>query len=391
MTARFTLDDLTTPLTVDEAKASLYSVLEQVGVNTTNWKPGAVVRTMFAAVAIAVAAGSQLTSRIARMGVAELSEGDWLTLVAHYGRGVDRIDATFASGTLLLTNIGGGIYSFEPAELVFRNATTKKLYVNTQRVDVPSGGAVPARVSVAVRAVDAGSASSAAAGDVTEFETPFLGLTVSNSNALVGQDAESDAELRRRYSERLGVLSACGPSDAYAFVAKSATRLDGSPVGVTKVRVVKDSGFGIVSVYVATATGGVPGDAEDPDSDLGRVAAAIRTQAAPHPVTVIVRSATPVVIPVACSISMYATTLTRDEIAARVEAALVELMRNKPIGGDVEVTGGALFKSDIEAAISGAVPGIFHVLVTSPGSDLFLGPSDVAQLGAVTIAQLTIR
>ena len=40
------VDDLMQPITVVHAKASIYQVLEQLGVPTTSWKPGAVVRAV---------------------------------------------------------------------------------------------------------------------------------------------------------------------------------------------------------------------------------------------------------------------------------------------------------------------------------------------------------
>jgi phage-related baseplate assembly protein len=382
--ADFTLEQLTTPLTVDQVKASCYATMASLGVDTTNWKPGAVVRTLFAATAIAVAAGSQLTSRIARMGVVALSEGDWLTVMARNSRRVERITAGFASGTVRISNSGGGVFGFEPDELVVRNRITGKTYVNTAAVNV---GAQQADVPVAVRAVEAGSGSSAAAGDITEFETGLPpDLTVTNLTALTGLDEESDVDLRERYDEQLGSLSACGPRDAYAFAAKSAKRADGSAIGVTRVRPIKDAGFGTVTIIVATPSGAVAGDVNDPATDLGAVARAIQTAAAPDAVRVVVLSATPVVLPITCSVTAYEGPLS-SEIEAAIKAKLSALISVLPIGGHTEGSGvGKLFRSDLEHAIKSAFPEhIFHVSIASPGSDVvYVQASDVIQLGTVT-------
>jgi hypothetical protein len=91
------LDELTTPLTTDQVKARIYATLASVGVSTTSWKPGAVVRTMIAACAIVMAALSELTANIARSGFLELAEDKWLALVAHHVYGVDKVYATFAA------------------------------------------------------------------------------------------------------------------------------------------------------------------------------------------------------------------------------------------------------------------------------------------------------
>ena len=76
------LDDLTTPLTVDECKAAIYATIEARGTSTTAWEPGAVARTIIAGVSIVLAAMSVLIALIAKSGFLSLSEGDWLTVVA---------------------------------------------------------------------------------------------------------------------------------------------------------------------------------------------------------------------------------------------------------------------------------------------------------------------
>jgi len=385
--ADFSLEDLITPLSVDEVRASLYSVVGSLGVDTTNWKPGAVVRTLFAATAICVAAGSQLTSKIARMGVASLSEGDWLTLVARYQRNVERITAGFASGTVLVSNSGGGVYDFDPDELVVRNTTTKKTYVNTSVVHV---GSLESNVAVAIRAVESGSASSAFAGEIVEFETPQPGLTVINLAALAGLDAESDPALLVRYDEKLGSLSPGGAADAYNFIAKSAVRFDGTSIGVTRTRAVNDAGYGTVTIYCATDSGAVPGTSSDPATDIGKVNYDIQRFATPLSVTSTATSATPVTLAISYTLAMRSTAgLSNDAVTAAVEAKLATLVKTLPIGGNVESGSppGKLFKSAIEAAIASARPEgeIFHVNVTLPAADYaYVQVSDVVQLGTVT-------
>ena len=121
-----TLDELTTPVTVDEWKTSIYSVMGRVGVDTTSWKPGAVVRTIVTAVSIMLAALSVLIAAIAAGGFLELATGMWLTLLARYQYGVERQEATRATGQVTITNSGGGIYDFDPEDLVVLHATTQK-------------------------------------------------------------------------------------------------------------------------------------------------------------------------------------------------------------------------------------------------------------------------
>ena len=60
----YSLAELTTPLTADEVEAALYAALAARGAKTTAWKPGAVVRTIIAGVAIVLAAFSSLVAAI---------------------------------------------------------------------------------------------------------------------------------------------------------------------------------------------------------------------------------------------------------------------------------------------------------------------------------------
>src|SRR5262252_8646367 len=118
--ATFTLAELVKPVTRQEVQASIYEALGVLGVNTTSWKPGAVPRVIIVAVSVVFSGFSELVSLTAKGGFLELAEGDWLTIVAHYVYGVDRIDATFASGGLTLSNSGGGEYALDPDDLIVR-------------------------------------------------------------------------------------------------------------------------------------------------------------------------------------------------------------------------------------------------------------------------------
>lgn len=377
----FSLNDLVTPVTREQVQASIYDVLGIVGTSTSSWKPGAVVRTMIAGVAIVIAAFSVLTAAIARSGFLELAEGQWLTLVARYVFNVERVEATFAEGSVTLTNSGGGLYTLDPDDLVVANEASGKTYRNTGTIVLNP----LATLSVAIRATEAGSASTSSPGFITELETPLLGVTCTNSAPVVGQDAETDPTLRTRCLEKLGSLSPNGPWDAYSYAARNAKRADGTGVGVTRVRITKD-GFGNVNTYVATASGGVTGAANNPTSDLGAVNEAIQMQAAPLAVTANVFSAVPVTVAVTFEIWMYNTSgLSEQQIKDAVSARLTSFMSTQPIGGNVIGSDpGKVFVDAIRTAIGATRPEIFHVVVTAPAGDTALSINQVPVLGTVT-------
>lgn len=375
------LNDLITPLTKEQVQASIYDVLGIVGVNTTTWKPGAVVRTMIAGTSIVIAGFSSLTAAIARSGFLELAEGDWLTLVARHVYAVEREEATFAEGEITLTNAGGGSFTLDPDDLVVSNPTTGKSYRNT----LPFSLGALATITIPIRAIETGSASTSSPNTITEVETTLLGVTCTNAAAVVGRDAEQDPALRARCSEKLGALSPNGPWDAYSYAARNAKRPDGTSIGVTRVKISKD-GFGNVTVYCATASGAVTGSISNPATDLGIVDSEIQQKAAPLAVTANAASASPLSIPITYSVWMRNTSgLTTQQIADSISAKLTAFMAGQPIGGNViGADPGKVFHDAIRTTIGSARPEIFHVVVTAPAADVVLTLNQVPVLGTLT-------
>jgi uncharacterized phage protein gp47/JayE len=374
------IDDLTKPVTRDEAKASIYDALGIVGVNTTAWRPGAVVRTIIAVVAILFSACTRLIAGIAKAGFLEYAANDWLTLVARHVYGVERLEATFGTGALRLVNGGGGVFNnVAPGDLIVRNPVTNKTYTNTTLFSLGAG----ATLDIPIVAQEAGSASTSGVGAITGFVTPLINVTCTNTTAVVGADAEGDAPLRLRCREVLGARSANGPADAHASIARSAKRADGSAIGVTRVRTVKD-GRGNGYIYLATAVGGVPGDAENIATDLGIINDRIQRQAAPLGFTAHVLSATPLSINVSYRVWLLDTSgLTHAQLAALIATALGNYFAAAPIGGYViDGQPGRIYLEDIKGAIKAVRPEIFHVEIDGLTADIDVGPNFAPVLGA---------
>jgi phage-related baseplate assembly protein len=376
----FDLDGLTTPVTRQEVQTSIYQVLGILGVDVTSWKTGAVVRTEIVSTSIILSAFSKLMNLIARSGFLELSEGEWLTLVAHHVYGVDRLDATFATGEVTLTNAGGGSYSEAAGDLTFLDPTTGKTYVNIGAVTIPPLTTV---TNVAVQATEAGTPRSLPGG-ISQMVTTLTGVSVSNPSAIVGQAEETDQELRTRCSAFLGSLSPMGPWDAYNYAARNAVRDDGSNIGVTRTQNTKD-GFGNVDIYCATKTGAVPTSGSPSDLDL--VDTAIQMRAAPQGIAAHTHSVTEVAIPISYKLWMFNTSgLTTTEVTNAVASRLTDFMSDQPIGGNVKDTDpGKVFVDAIQSTIGTALPEIFHVEVTAPSVDVVLAIGEVPTLGTITV------
>lgn len=385
-----TLDELTRPLTTEEVKAAIYAALEARGASTTTWKPGAVVRTLIAGVAIVLSALSTLIAQVAQSGFLQTSTGSWLTLVARYVYNVERDLGAFATGTVRLTNGGGGIFALDAGDLVVINSASGQTYRNTAAVTL---GALSEAV-VPVQATVLGTIADASPGQIDALETTLLGVTVANDEALIGRDPESDAGLRQRALESIGVLSPNGPRDAYAFVARTAERLDGSSIGVTRVRTIPD-GIGGIDVYVATASGGITGDETDPSTDLGAVADAIHRKAEPLAITPRLHSAD--IYPISVEYELWvrdSSSLTDSQIEALVAARLATWLSEQPIGGHV-LPGqpGRVYRSALKAVIGSVLPGLeVRVELAVPAADVDLALTDAPVLAdpvTATIHQIS--
>jgi phage-related baseplate assembly protein len=373
-----TIDELTTPATVEEMRDAIYAAIAAQGLTTTTWKPGAVVRTIVAGLAVVLSAFSQLAALVTKSGFLELAEDDWLTLVAHFVYGVDRDAGAFATGAVNVSNASGNVYSGGPGDLVFSNPTTGKTYRNTQSYTIGAGAS---GVSLPIQAIEIGTASSSASAAITALVTTLLGVTVTNPIAVIGRDPELDPALRARCYEKTGTLSPAGPSDAYSFVAKGAKRTDESAIGVTRVRSIPD-GSGGLAVYIANASGAIVDS-----GDIAAVQAAIDKQVAPLAITPNVSSASNKTVAVTYELWLLDTTgKTNTEIQAAIAAKLTSYVQAQPIGGyTIPPASGKVYVSAIEALIGGTFPAqTIRVDVTVPAADVAIGASEVPVIGAIT-------
>lgn len=373
-----TVEDLLAGQTEDEITDAIAADLVSEGATPTTWKSGSPTLTIVAAFARALSSFSALQVLIAKSGFLDEAEGAWLTLVARYVYGVERIEATFATGEVTLTNTAGGVYSGAAGDLVFTSSTTGKSYRST---DAFSLGAAPDTTTVNIEAVELGSDSTAAAGAIDELETVLSGVTVSNAAAVVGTDEEKDERLRERCREKTGVASPNGPKDAYSFFAKAAAREDGSSIGVTRVRAIPD-GVGGLDVYVADADGAVAA------ADVAVIQEYIVRNCEPLGITATVSSATALTVDVTYDLWVRDDTGYSDaELEALVQTGLEEFLATVPIGGVIlPGESGKVFHQAIAAALAEALPdgSFIDAEITTPAADTTAAASEAPLVGTVT-------
>jgi hypothetical protein len=189
-----------------------------------------------------------------------------------------------------------------------------------------------------------------------------------------------------------------GSKDAYRYVATSATRGDGTAIGITKVAVISDGTTGDVQVYLADADG-----APDP-ADVTIIDALLEETVVPHGINWLgAAGATEVTVDIEGTIVVRdADGLSDDDIlddeTGIVPAALDELQAEWPIGGYIipPVPTGVLPIDEIRARISQAqaLPTdprpIIRVTLTSPAADVSLAEDEVFKVGDINLTVVRI-
>lgn len=274
-----TLAELVTPIDPNAALTTELSVATSLGLPVTAWQPLGIGRSILSINAQIVSGYSGTINLIAQGGYLSYAAlmvdasgvpiTSWMDLVGQNNYNVTREAASFAateSTGFSVTNSSAtpqGPYT--SGALHFENPVTGKTYHNTGTVTI--GGSTT--TGVAIIADEAGSASSSGVGTITSIVSPTLpNCTCTNSVALVGTDAESNAAYEVRCEAKLGALSPNGSAQAYYFVATSITDPtqrffnDGVLTAITRCTVVTAPGQ--VNVYIANAAGPVSGCVQNP-------------------------------------------------------------------------------------------------------------------------------
>lgn len=381
----YTLDELTTPLTVAEIKASIYSTIAATGTDHTSWKTGAVIRVLITGVSIILAALSQLVASIARSGFLDLADDSWVSLVVRYVYGITRESATFATGYFTLTNTAGGVFELDPDDML----VTNEFGISYRNRDAISLAALETLEDQVFVCVVAGSDGSMPADTTLTVESPSMtGVNVTNPAAFVGLDQETRAAAVTRARAQLAARSPNGPYDAYYVAARQAVRTDGTSVGITRVSPPLADGEGGLTVYVATAAGAVTGDVNDPETDLGAVSLAVQRQAVPLGVTADVLSASTLAINVVAELW-----LTDDGsiVDAEVEGSAQDLLETdlaaEPIGG----TDSLVYHSTLEGLLFRSDPRAFRISLTTPAANTAVAEDEAPALGTLDLTINKVR
>lgn len=352
---------LTTPLTMAQCRALMVKALVGMGVRADLWIAGGVASSILTVAAQLAANASILIATVISGFFLPLASGTGLQLLAIYVYGVTPPAATFATGNLLLTNTGGGVYTVAVGGYVALG-NNGQTYTNTAPFTLGAVGSANATVSIPVQCSTQGSIGTANPQTVTTQVTILLGVTVTNPAAIVGIDSISDAALRQLCLNALGARSVRGVRTAYGYAVQTAINsVTGQPVNINRWSISESSHTGVVTIYAA-APSGTP----DPNDVLG-VVANIEAVARPNAVTANVVSASVVydtdALVVYCLAPVGTTTAS---LQTAVASGLTTFFENYPIGG--------ITAADDQGTITGllapAVIGNIGASLTAVGAQL---------------------
>jgi hypothetical protein len=370
MAIQLSLSQLLQAVPLESWKQRIEDIAKGVGLKTENWAAGGFTRILIALFAPLHTTNGDAVRIIAASHFLDLAEGAWLTALAKQVYNVDRIEATYAAApqAITLTNTGNKYFEFDPLDIVFKKPSNDRSYRNSSGGVLPPGGTLV----VDVIADQPGSDSNAAVGTITELTTTLLGVTCTNTVALIGVDEQKDPELRQLCRDSVAARSIGGVKRAYFYYAKTTRRTNGTPVGVTRVRIPPAVGDGTGAVYVASASGALT----SPDVDF--VQASFDENVTHYGFDATAISAANKSITAPCTIWIPSSLgLTEEQAQLKVYDALSAYITGVDIGGVVIApTAGRIYWRKLIEIITAAVPGALKAQLTSE-TDIAIAGNEV--------------
>lgn len=390
------IGELLTAQTSDEVFAVFVQALVNLGVPANKWRRGGVASSMLRVVAITFAGFTSLMVAALSAQFLPYASGNWLTLLAYYVYGVTRTPATFASTSCVLTNDGGGVYSYSIGQFTVKDSVTGVTFTNQALFSLAAAGANPTTATVAFEATVLGSAGNANPGDIDTLVTSALGVSVTNPGPAIGIDQQSDSDLQAECTDSLAARNVRNPRNAYEWAVTTATNsVTGAPVAINRVQVSAPGATYVSGVPLTPPAAGAPGtvtvwcaspSGPASSTDLAGAAQAIEQGVRAEGVDVNVLSATPVNYQ--RTLNAYARALpglTAASLQSSAETAIAVLFSNYKVGGlatDNPTVPQGLFGSAVGAAIFSSNPAFFYVEDASqpgnPPPDLPLANGQVA-------------
>lgn len=181
-----TLAELLAAKTKDELLEQLLAALTALGFPTTDWNPGAVVRTMAELIAYGEVDLEALIAKITAGGyttlAAELEDGRWLDLLAEQIYDLERDGASAAVQLCTVANTSGGTYTVRQGAIAEATSGRRYIYQGTDAAITNESDD-----DLEFTAEETGSVYNADGADsITTLVDAIDGVTITNALPLVG-------------------------------------------------------------------------------------------------------------------------------------------------------------------------------------------------------------
>lgn len=376
------ITELVTARTADQITTEELAALTAASFPVDSWGSGGAARSLLRADALALATAEGIVAKLA-LGAygstaSQAGEG-WLDLFMQSRFSLDRIEATYATGEVVLTvPSGAGPFSVPAGGLLVTDGALRWRSTNTITVNVTSASPV----TFTVRAELSGIVGNAANNTITRIVSPALpGVTCNNPVigatstwlTLSAINREGDVAYLARGRARWATLGSGFTRDAVAYWCRSAEVSAGVNAGCTRIAFGAPAGDGSYTVYVASATGPLAG----PSVTAVQTELDLRKPITDEP-TVVAATQSTITVVGTVRFKTTATTAERAAVTAAITAYVNAL--DMPSDGDsttVDIAG-------IHAAIYAAALGrIADVDLSSPSGDT------TVSLGSVAVADVT--
>ncbi len=376
------LADLLVAPTATTVRAQAVQMLTSLGIPAGSWNSGGVASSTLTIICSLFASViASLVTTVLSVPFLPVCPAAWLPLLAYYVYGVAVNQATYANGPVNLTNSLGAIYSFAANQAVFASSTTGVQYINTTPFTISALGVVTGLV---VQSTTLGSAGSAVPGpgpgSIDTVVTPMSGVSVTNTVAIVGLDADQPALIITKCQAAIAARSYKGPQGAYiSAIVNAVNATTGQPVAINRWAFSTDPTTGFITVWLASPDGAPTG------ADMLAAQLAINQVAQPMGVTATATAAT--VVQLLQTITVWAFgagTVASSAIQTNVETGLDNGLSVYPISGVPESgsTQGYVYAAWLIGVIKASDPNIYDVQGLT--ANIALSAGQVAELTSST-------
>lgn len=397
--------NLIQPLTKEGLRTSIIAFAQAAKLSITNWSEVGVGAQFFE---VTLETGYLVSSLIAKAvrGYASLDTsvdpGDddpydannaslpaqpgYLTSFLKNTFGIDRVEADFATGSVVFRNDsnsaktiapGSQVFTWQPTtppgrlSVTYRNADDASVYTNPDgSLTIEAGRQATLPVVCDIIGED----GTCPSGSLS-LTTTAVGCSATNPGPIIGHKRQDAASARNEARAAKSRLSLSGPSSAYEYFAKR--KLDGTmlynaatppaPIGITRVYVSQDSSTGIVVAWYATESGAaIANDVTAANRNISEQVFGV-----PDAITFDGYAAieTSITVVGSCEIE-FVPGLDVTAIANAIVVKLAAAFQTFQIGGLDRVDGaGKIYRSDLEAIARSAYPGLYKVRITTPSAE----------------------